>query len=257
LLPVLAEELAAFGMTDLDRRLLRGGLPGTLLADEEDPVAYREWLDSYFARDIQELFRVDKRGAFLRLLETLLRQSGGLLEVTSLSRACDLSRPTTMTYLDVLEVTHAIHVLRPYHGGGSQELVRQPKVYAFDTGFVAHARGWRDLRAEDRGQLWEHLVLDTLLSIPAQPRVHFWRDKQQHEVDFVIPGGRGAGDAVECKWKEKQFDPRGLRAFRAIHARGRNFVVTPAAEGSAYSRTIDRIEVRFVGPADLRREIGT
>jgi uncharacterized protein len=255
LLPVLADELPAFGVADLDRRLLRGGLPQALLAAEHDSGAYQEWLDSYFARDVQELFRVDKRGAFLRLLETLMRQSGGMLDVTSLARACDLSRPTAMTYLDVLEVTHAIHVLRPYHGGGSQELVRQAKVYAFDTGFVAHSRGWRELRPDDRGQLWEHLVLDTLRSVPAQPRVHFWRDKQQREIDFVVPRGRGLCDAIECKWSADRFEPRGLRAFRALHPRGRNFVVTPARGEEGYTRMIDGREVRYVGTAELRREM--
>ena len=144
LLPVLAEELTAFGVTDVAHRLLRGGLPQALLSAQPDPEFYAEWMDSFFARDIQELFRVEKRRGFLLLLETLLRQSGGLIEGTSLARASGLSRPTTLNYLNVLEVTHAIALLRPYHGGGRRELLQQPKVYGFDTGFVAHARGWKN-----------------------------------------------------------------------------------------------------------------
>jgi len=252
LLPVLAEELPAFGVINVRRRLLLGGLPQLLLSGEHDAGAYAEWLDSYFARDIQELFRVDKRTAFLRLLETLLRQSGGLAEVTSLARACDLSRPTTMTYLDALEVTHVVHVLRPYHGGGPQELVRQPKIYGFDTGFVAYARGWTELRPDDCGLLWEHLVLDTLRSLAGRPRIHFWRDKQQREIDFVIPRGRGVADAIECKWTPAAFDPRGLRAFRALHPRGRNLLVTPQP-GEPHVRRIDGLDVTLAGAADLRR----
>lgn len=60
LVPVLHEELPAFGMTDY---LLRGGLPPALLAKEHNPEFYAEWLDSYFARDVQELFRLEKRDA--------------------------------------------------------------------------------------------------------------------------------------------------------------------------------------------------
>ena len=92
--------------------------------------------------------------------KTLLRQSGGLAEATSLARATSLSRPTVMTYLEVLEVTHAITVLRPFHGGGKQELTHQPKIHGFDTGFVAWAHGWRELHAQDRGALWEQVVLE-------------------------------------------------------------------------------------------------
>ncbi len=254
LLPVLVEELDAFGVTDVRHRLLRGGLPQALLAAGHDPEFYGEWLDSYFARDVQELFRVAKRGAFLRLLETLLRQSGGLLEVTSLARGCDLSRPTTMTYLDAFELTHAVRVIRPYHAGGTQELVRQPRAYGFDTGFVAHTRGWSDLRPEDCGALWEHLVLDTLQSIPAV-RVHHWRDKQQREVDFVVPRERGTCVAIECKWNAAAFDPAGIRAFRARHPRGENLVVVPR-RGTPLDRRYGDLVVRIVWAGDLRRLLG-
>ncbi|MCC6898099.1 MAG: ATP-binding protein [Polyangiaceae bacterium] len=227
LLPVLAEELPAFGVADLRRRLRHGGLPALLLEDEPSAETYSEWLDSFFARDVQELFRVEKRGAFLRMVELLLRQSGGLCEVTSLARACELSRPTVMSYLDALQITHVVQLLRPYHGEGRQELLRQPKVYAFDTGFVAHTRGWTDLRAEDCGLLWEHLVLESLMARAGRPEVHFWRDKSGREVDFVLPRGRGAADAIECKWSAKAFSPKALAAFRALHPKGRNFLVVP------------------------------
>jgi len=251
LLPVLAEELTAFGVTDLKHRLLRGGLPQTLLAAERDAEFYAEWMDSFFARDIQELFRVEKRGGFLLLLETVLRQSGGLIEVTSLARASGLSRPTILNYLNVLQVTHAIELLRPYHGGGRRELLQQPKVYGFDTGFVAHARGWEDLRPEDCGLLWEHLVLDALRSLSPPLRIHFWRDKQQREIDFVLQRGRGVCDAIECKWRAAAFDPKSLVVFRAHYPRGRNFIVT-AETRQPYRRKTDGLELQFTNLNDLR-----
>ena len=65
LVPVLHEELPAFGVVDLRERLLRGGLPPALLAKTHDPEFYAEWLDGYFARDVQELFRLEKRAGFL------------------------------------------------------------------------------------------------------------------------------------------------------------------------------------------------
>jgi uncharacterized protein len=229
LLPVLASELGGFGIADPSRRLLRGGLPGALLADEHEPELYAEWLDSYFARDVQELFSVSKRTPFLALVQALLRQSGGLVEITKLAALVGLSRPTTMSYLDVIEVTQVASVLRPYHGGGARELTHQPKVFGFDTGFVAWSRGWNELRAGDSGQLWEHVVLETLQAsvVPRGISVHFWRDKRQREVDFVIPAGRNAVHAIECKWSTAGFETRGLTAFRAEHPRGRNFLVVP------------------------------
>ncbi len=57
---------------------------------------------------MQELFRVEKRSGFLKLVEAILRMSGGQMEATSLSRLCGLSRPTVVNYLDVPSV------LQPY-----------------------------------------------------------------------------------------------------------------------------------------------
>jgi predicted AAA+ superfamily ATPase len=229
LVPVLAGELPAFGIRDISHRLLRGGLPAALLAEAHEPDLYAEWLDSYFARDVQELFSVSKRSAFLTLVQTLLKQSGGLAEITKLAALSGLSRPTTMSYLEVIEVTQVATVLRPFHGGGARELTHQPKIYGFDTGFVAWSRGWNELRTPDSGQLWEHLVLEALQArvVPRGLNVHFWRDKQQREVDFVVPAGRSAAHAIECKWSTSGFETRGLAAFRAEHPRGRNFLVVP------------------------------
>lgn len=246
LVPVRHDELTAFGIRNLHVRLHRGGLPPALLSEDYDPGFYSEWLDSYYARDVQELFRVEKRGGFLKLVESILRLSGGQIQTSTLSELCGLSRPTVLSYLDVLELTHVAAFLRPYSGGGKRELVRQPKVYGFDTGFVAFARGWTDLRPEDCGLLWEHLVLDRLHSDPDGAKVMYWRDKDGHEIDFVLPRGRGAVDAIECKWDAARFDPKNLQTFRALHPYGRNFVVSTNVP-KPHIREVGGLEVIFTG----------
>ncbi len=55
-------------------------------------------------------------------------------EAVSLAKSSGLSRPTVLNYLEVFQLTHVIRNLRPYHGGGRQEIPKQPKAYAFDTG---------------------------------------------------------------------------------------------------------------------------
>ena len=251
LVPVLHEELPAFGVMDTRERLLRGGLPPALLAASPNPEFYAEWLDSYFARDVQELFRLEKRAGFLRVLELLMRQSGGMLDVTKLAAESQISRPAVTNWLEVYQVTHVAHLVRPFSAGGRREIVAQPKVFGFDTGLVCHARGWDQLRPEDCGVLWEHLVLDTLIAAGA-PKIHFWRDKQQREVDFVVPHGRDAADAIECKWKPEAFEARGLAAFRKQYPQGKNFVVSPL-NGPAYNRVQDGLNLSIVSPGELRQ----
>jgi len=248
--PVLVEELPAFGIQDLKVRLLHGGLPPALLSAAPDWEFYAEWLDSYFARDVQELFRVEKRSAFLLLVELILRQSGGLAEITSLAKHAGVSRPTVMSWLEVLQATHAVRLLRPFSGGGRRELLARPKIYGFDTGFICHARGWDRLRPEDCGQLWEHLVLDTLLSIPL-PRLHFWRDESGREIDFVIPQTRSRVDALETKWNAEAFEADSLARFRESYQHGRNLVIAPNIT-KPYTRRIKNLEIEFLPVEQLR-----
>jgi predicted AAA+ superfamily ATPase len=252
--PVLWPECQdGFGAADLDRRLLRGGLPEMLLADEPRPEWYAEWLDSFYARDVQELFGIRERTGFLNLLRLMLRQSGGLADYTALSRECDLSRPTVKAHLEAMSVAYALLVVPPFHGGGRRELVRRPKIYGFDTGMVAFVRGWTSLRAEDRGPLWEHLVLDVLRTTVVGGGVGYWRDKSDREIDFVVRDGARV-HAVECKIRPDRFDGRSLAVFRASYPLGRNVVVSPGV-AEPYDTRAGSLLVRVMDCRHLAAEL--
>ena len=248
--PVLWDELPAFGAT-LQQRLFQGGLPPALLSKTKHPAFYREWMDSFFSRDIQRLFGFRDINRFNAFFEYLLRQSGGQLEVTKAATALGISRPTVESHLSALEITHAVTLVRPFHGGAQNELVKQPKVYAFDTGFVSFARGWDPLRQQDLGFLWEHLVLEHLQAhFPDNP-VRYWRDKQGREVDFVLARSRDEVDVIECKWNSDAFDPAALAQFRSIYPLGRNYLVSPSGAQS-YTKRFGIHEVRLCTPSELQ-----
>lgn len=64
LTPMTMEDLTEFGNTDISHRLLRGGLPPFFLADALPERDFQEWMDAYWAKDIQELFRLERRHSF-------------------------------------------------------------------------------------------------------------------------------------------------------------------------------------------------
>lgn len=250
LTPVLWTECEDdFGVADLDRRLYHGGLPEFLLSPQKDGTLCSEWMESFYARDIQELFAVRERTGFLDLFRLMLRTSGGLADYTALSRECDLSRQTVKAYLEAMSIACALSIVPPYHGGGRRELLKRPKVYGFDTGFVTYARGWNEIRDDDRGLLWEHLVLDTLRAATGGEGLSHWRDKSGREVDFVIRRGREV-DAVECKVNPDRFDPASLAVFRTAYPEGRNYLVCPGVQ-KAYQRRFGGLVVRVAGTRDL------
>ncbi len=244
LYPLCSADADFPGHADYDRRFLNGGLPGMFLAERRDDRDYSEWLESFWARDIMELFRLERRSSFLKFTELLLSQSGGRFEASSFTSPCSVSRPTIMNYLSILEATLLVHVVRPFAAGRPSEIVSTPVVYGFDTGFVAWAQGLHEVPDKDKGLLWEHIVLNELAARLQTRDIHHWRDKRGREVDFVVPiRGRGPV-AIEAKWRAANFDPKGMLAMRAIHQSGLNIVVAPDV-GTPYRKEFGGLEVEF------------
>ena len=144
-----------------------------------------------------------------------------------------------------MSVAHAVFLLPPFQGGGRREITRRPKCYSFDTGFVTFVKGWDSIREDDRGLLWEHLVLDILRTVVDDHSLLYWRDKSGREIDFVIKGGREQIDAIECKINPDHFDPAHLAVFRSLYSEGRNYVLSPTIK-SSYQRRYGKLQVQFI-----------
>jgi predicted AAA+ superfamily ATPase len=228
LTPMNERDLRDFGNEDLLHRFTRGGLPPFFLAERLPERDFQEWMEAYWAKDILELFRLEKRDSFQKFAELLMAQSGGV----------------------VLEATFVAHVPRPFSTHRATEIVSAPKVYGFDTGFVCYHRGWHRLRKEDMGLLWEHYVLNEIHARLQSRRVLYWRDKRDHEVDFVIAPRRGAPVAIECKWSTGDFDPRNLVSFRTQYPRSTLLVVGHDVD-RPFVRSYRGARIAFVGLEDL------
>jgi predicted AAA+ superfamily ATPase len=188
---------------------------------------YQDWLDAYWSKDILELFRLERKDSFQKFFELLLAQSGGIFEANAFARPCEVSRGTINHYLAAMEATHVVSVVRPFTTRRTAEIVSAPKVFGFDTGFVAYYRGWKELRNEDWGNLWEHFVLNELQARLQTKRILYWRDKGGHEVDFILAGRGGSILAVECKMTDEARRLEGLQAFHRAYPKARMCVVVP------------------------------
>ena len=246
LTPMILVDLESFGRSNLRHRLLQGGLPPFFLAPSVPEHAFQEWMDAYWAKDIQALFRLERRHSFERFAELLFAQSGGIFEATRFTRSCEVSRPTISNYLRILEGTYLVHILRPFSTHRQSEIVAAPKVYAFDTGFVCYYRGWTTLRPEDLGLLWEHVVLNELHAHLQTRRLSYWRDKRGHEVDLVVPRRGRQPVAVECKWSSADVDLTNLKAFAQFYPDAESMVVAQDVERS-FRQRVGGLTVRYVG----------
>ena len=236
LTPLLLSELELFGNVDIRHRFLYGGLPNFFVQKELPEGDFKEWIDAYWAKDIQELFKVGKRYSFQKFAELLLAYSGGIFEATKFTGPCEVSRQTIANYLDILEETFVVHIIRPYSSHRATEIITAPKVYGFDTGFGCFARGWREIRPEDLGFMWEHCVLNEINGKLQTRDIHYWRDKRGHEIDFILKNRNDNSiTVIECKYSslsiisnpsQLSLISKNIKAFRQIYPNGKNFIVS-------------------------------
>lgn len=259
LTPLLLEEFASFGSTDIRHRFLFGGLPSFFEQRQLPETDFREWIDAYWAKDIQELFSITKRSAFQKFAELLLINSGGIFEASKYTIPCEVTRQTILNYLHVLEETFVVHIVRPYSTHKSTEIVMAPKVYGFDTGFVSYVKGRNELRAEDLGFMWEHCILNEMHAHLQTRSINYWRDKREHEIDFVVHNRvNNTLDAIECKFNSSMDDlvsssvGRNFEAFRSFYPDGGNFVVSHNID-RPIKKKFKEMTLWFVGPKDLIR----
>lgn len=250
LTPMIRQDLIDFGNSDLKHRFLKGGLPPFFMAEDTPEGDFQEWMDSFWAKDIQELFRLERRASFQKFAELLMANSGCIFEATKFAGPCEVSRGTISNYLRALESTFVMHVVRPFSSHRPTEIVSAPKVYAFDTGFVCYHKGWRELRAEDIGSMWEHFILNEISAARQNREINYWRDKRGHEIDFVLASRDGNVTAIECKWSWNGFDHKNMASFRIQHSKGDNVVVANDVE-RPFVRQLGGVDVHFENAASL------
>lgn len=199
LLPLGLEELRRFPQPPegLYPTLWAGGYPR--IHERSLPAA--EWLANYTAtyveRDVRQLLNVGD----LLLFQTFLRLCAGrtaqLLNLSSLAADCGISHTTARTWLSVLEASYIVYRLPPFHRNLGKRLIKAPKLYFYDTGLVASLLGIeRPEQLEThplRGPLFETWVLSEItkyhLHRGRRPRLSFYRDRGQLEIDLVLERG--------------------------------------------------------------------
>ncbi len=256
LTPLLLQEMHDFGSENLRQRFLFGGLPSFFSSKTLPEDDFKEWIDAYWAKDIQEMFSVSKRYSFQKFTELLLAYSGGQFEASKFTTPCEISRQTVSNYLAILEETFVIHVIRPYSTHKPNEIVMAPKIYGFDTGFTCYAKSWREIRQEDMGLLWEQCVLNELHGHLQTHTINYWRDKRGYEIDFVVHDRKtNSMTIIECKLTSSSSGMvaaigKNVEVFREHYPEGKNYVVASDIDMS-FDRQHKDIVLTFVSAKEL------
>jgi len=194
------------------KRILAGGYPTPALMTSGR--ARGEWFSSYrqtyLERDLLNLRSIEHIPDFNRLLSLAAFRTGRLLNLSDLSRETGLPFTTLRRYMNLLEVTYQIFLLRPYFTHVGKRLVKTPKIYFSDTGMASHLTGADDWPLLDKqgnaGPMVETWIASELLKLMPlldhRMRLYFWRTQTGQEVDFLIERGRDLV-AIEVKWTHR------------------------------------------------------
>ncbi|HET7713057.1 MAG TPA: ATP-binding protein, partial [Patescibacteria group bacterium] len=238
--------LAPFSVTEihegsreanLDRLWLRGGFPGSYLAESEQ-LSW-DWrsnfITTYLERDIPQLGPRLPAEQMRRLWTMLAHGQGGQLNTARLAGSLGVSGHTVRRYLDVLVDLYMVRQLPPWSGNSTKRLVKTPKVYVRDPGLLHRLANIPDtetlLSHPLCGESWEGFALEQLLvHLPDFWTASYYRTGAQAEIDLVLEGPRQQVLAVEIK---RTLTPQVSKGFRLgceeIKATERYYVI-PSGE---------------------------
>jgi predicted AAA+ superfamily ATPase len=208
LYPFSHHELHAAGKGSMttDEWLFRGGYPRIYDMNIPPEVYYPDYTQTYLEKDVRSLHHIGDQNAFTRFMKICACHVGQIMNYSALANECDINVKTLKSWLSVLEASHVIFFLRPYHRNLGKRVAKSPKLYYCDTGLACSLLGIASADQLDlhylRGALFENMVIaeymKQLFNTGVLPQIYYWRDSNRNEVDLVIEDG-GRLKAVEIK----------------------------------------------------------
>jgi len=197
----------------LDALMRFGGFPEPFV--RRDKRFYSRWrrlrTELLLREDLRDLSRTTEVDRVEILASLIAERAGQLTSFTALSRQLGVTIDTVKNWLRILEALYYLFPVRPWHKNVSRALRKEPKYYLWDWAAV-----------DDDGARLENLVACALLK-----SVHFWtdigmgdfalhyvRDKEKREVDFLVARDGRPWFLVEVKSSHSRRISSGLARFQ-------------------------------------------
>lgn len=192
-----------------------GGFPEPFLSDSE--TESQRWRKEYYSdiitTDVLDFAKILEVRSIKTLLYLLKDRVGSPISYSSLAQDLQISVNTVKKYISILEALNIIFLIRPFHKNISRSILKEPKVYFFDSGFID----------KDDGLKLENTVAVSLLkhcqflqdSEGKDVQLHYIRTKEKKEIDFVITENNKIVQLVEVKLSDDNPD-RNLLYFKKL-----------------------------------------
>lgn len=189
-------ELTPFTLSevhDLEKHWHRGGFPKAYLSSSFGKAQH--WLEFYIKtfldRDMASM-GIDINPANMRRLWMMIAHyHGQIINYAEVGSSLNISQPTLRRYVDLLEGTFMIRLLKPWHENLSKRQVKSPKIYVRDSGICQQLLTITEkniLGHPKLGALWEGYALEETIRSLGVPQdvCYFWRTSKGAEIDLVV-----------------------------------------------------------------------
>ncbi|MDR1586056.1 MAG: ATP-binding protein [Treponema sp.] len=210
LFPFSAGELAAAGEApDLDKLMDRGGFPEPFLAEDDDWA--RRWrsqyVDGLIREDILDFERLSDFRSLKLCLELLRGRTGSPVSYASIARDIGIAPNTVKSYIGLFEALCIVFRVTPFsgspaHGNIARSLLKEPKIYFYDTGLVDGGEGARFENMAALSLAKEAAAAEDLRGIHAS--LHYLRTKDGRETDFCYAEDGAIRFLAETKFSDSE-----------------------------------------------------
>ena len=204
----LSEIPKGIGKKETYKRLLSvGGFPEPFLDNNEREARRwrRERQDKILKDDVRDLEAVTQITTMGLLLDKLKTRVGGMVVFSNLAEELFVSPKTIRHWIEILEKMYVLFCVWPYSKNMARAIRKPPKIYFYDN---ADVEG-------DEGVRFENLVANHLLKKNQfmedyegyRYELRYVRDKEGHEVDFVILKDGKVDELIEAKLSDGVVSP--------------------------------------------------
>jgi uncharacterized protein len=181
------------GQFDLEKALKTGMIP-LVWASSSPEEKLQAYVDLYLQEEVKAEALVRQIGDFSRFLEAMAYSHGSVLNLTNVSRECQVPRKTVALHLQILEDLLLGYTIPVFERRAKRETTAHPKFYFFDPGVfrVLRKQGFLDLSTEVEGVALEGMMAEHLRGWidfqKTRVELYFWRTRAGIEVDFILYG---------------------------------------------------------------------
>ena len=181
-------------------------LNGLNLDKEKALIEASRWRNQYYSdiirEDILEFSRITELKTMKMLLLLLRTKVGSPLSYNSISNDLQVSPNTVKKYVQILESLHLIFLVKPYHKNIARSILKEPKVYFYDSSFVEGDNG---IKLENTIAVGLLKLVQYLYDVKGEDiELNYVRNKDGKEVDFAIARNGELAQMIEVKLSDEK-----------------------------------------------------